>query len=132
MLPKENYCTLHFMQQLLQQVKIMQFQRDTPQNAKVPNWPELAVHKVWEHATRLPGVRPRLPDEWTGGRRTDKGFFWSTVIGQHPEWVQHLVNDCTRQRQERAAARELPPQQINLPHEVAQMLMQHEFQIRRK
>ena len=118
------------MQQLLQQLKIMQYQRGTPQNTKVPNWPELAVHKVWPHAIRLPGVRERLPDEWTGGRRTDKGFFWDTVLGQHEAWVKTLVNNCTQQRRRRAAGKEIAVQNINIPANIVRMLLDHDFQIR--
>ena len=110
----------------------MQYQHDTPQNVKIPNWPELAVHRVWEHARKLPGVLERLPDEWRGGRRTDKGFFWSTVAGQHPDWVQHLIDDCTRQRRARAARRVLPQATIVIPMETARMLLAHETGVHSK
>ena len=110
----------------------MQYQHDTPQNVKIPNWPELAVHRVWAHARRLPGVLERLPDEWMGGRRTDKGFFWSTVAGQHPDWVQHLNDDCTRQRRARAARRVLPQATIVIPMETARMLLAHETGVHSK
>ena len=120
------------MQQLLQQLKIMQLQGETPENVRIPPWPELAVRAVWPHAIRMPGVRERLPDEWTGNLRTDKKFFWATVVGQHQEWVARLVDDCTRQRRLRAAAREIPRETIQLRPEVARMLVQHEFQIQRK
>ena len=128
--PPRKGCDEVFMQQLLQRVKIMQHQREVPQNVKIPNWPELAVHRVWPHALRLPGVLERLPNEWNGGHRTDKGFFWSTMAGQHPDWVQHLINDCTRQRRIRAAARVLPRQTIQLDAGITEMLLQDEFQIR--
>ena len=110
----------------------MQFAREVPQNVKMSNWPELAVHKVWRHAVRLPGITERLPDEWDGGRRTDKAFFWSTVIGQHPDWVQRLVNDCTKKRRARATAKQLPRATIAIPENIARMLMGEEFQIRGK
>ena len=83
------------MQQLLTGEKIIQTQRDAPQNHRIPNWPELSVRNVYPVATRLPGVLERLPDEWTGNLRTDKNFFWCTVRAQHPRWVMALVNDCT-------------------------------------
>ena len=73
----------------------MQTKKEAPENITMKNWPELAVRKVWPFAIRLPGVRERLPAEWTGGLRTDKNFFWSTLIGQHEEWVKALVNNCT-------------------------------------
>ena len=107
-LPKESYCTLRFLQQCLQGVKTMQTAKEVPDSVHIPVWPELAVKKVWPHAIRLPGVAERLPDEWDGGTRTDKKFFWGTVLAQHDEWVSSLVNDCTRQRAERAAGRDLP------------------------
>jgi len=46
-LPKSDYCTLTFIQQLLTNEKIIQTQRDVPEDPHIPNWPELAVRKVW-------------------------------------------------------------------------------------
>ena len=46
-LPKESYCTLRFLQQCLQGVKLMQTAKEHPDSARVPVWPELAVKKVW-------------------------------------------------------------------------------------
>ena len=106
--------------------------REAPENFTIPNWPELAVHKVWEHATQLPGISERLPEEWTGGRRTDKKFFWWTVLAQHPEWVQDLVNNCTRQRKLRALAAQQPPRPIQIRHDIALMLVKHEYAIKGK
>ena len=126
-MPRAGYCTLRFMQQLLQGEKIIQEQGSTPENPEVPNWPELAVRKVFPHAIRLPGVQDRLPDEWNGGLRTDKKFFWCTVVGQHPAWVKQLVDNCTRQRRLRAAARDMPRETINIRHDIARMLVDHEF-----
>ena len=52
------------------------------------------------------------------------------MAAQHPQWVQHLLNDCTRQRKNRAAAKELPKETIPLDQEIANMLLSDEFQIR--
>ena len=107
-LPRPAYCTLDFLHQLLLEEKVVQTQSEVPTSINVPNWPELAVRKVWPFAIQLPGVAERLPDEWTGNLRTDRTFFWGTLIGQHRRWVADLVNDCTRQRRLRAAARHMP------------------------
>ena len=112
--------------------KVMMTKREAPENFKMPTWPELAVHKVWEHAYQLPGVSDRLPDEYNGGRRTDKQFFWKVVIGQHEAWVSALVNDCAQQRKARAKARVMPPQTIAVRREITQMLTAHETGIRGK
>ena len=78
--------------------KIMLGKREAPENFTIPNWPELAVHKVWAHAIRMPGVRERLPNEYDGGRRTDKKFFWKVLVSQHETWVMALINNCNQQR----------------------------------
>ena len=86
-LPRKEYCTLQFVQQLLTEEKAMQTQIEVPVMATIPPWPELALRKVWPEALQLPGIRERLPDEWTGGARTDRRYFWITLIGQHKRWV---------------------------------------------
>ena len=86
-LPRKEYCTLQFLQQLLTEEKAMQTQIEVPPMAAIPPWPELALRKVWPEALQLPGIRERLPDEWSGGSRTDRRYFWSTLIGQHKRWV---------------------------------------------
>ena len=114
-----GYCTLDFMHQLLQEEKTMQYQTDVPVHPNIPTWPELSVRAVWPEAIQLPGVRERLPDEWTGNLRTDRHFFWCTLIGQHSEWVAALVNDCTLQRRRRAEAKRLPRQTIQIRPDIA-------------
>ena len=96
------------MHQLLLGEKVIQTQSEVPQNLQIPNWPELAVRKVFPEAIQLPGVAERLPNEWTGNMRTDRNFFWSTVVGQHERWVSMLLDNCTRQRRRRAAERQMP------------------------
>ena len=111
----------------------MQFSREVPENTRVPLWPELAVHKVWDHAIRLPGIKERLPDEWDGGRRTDKTFFWSTVIGQHDAWVQQLIDDCTRKRHSRGIKQKvIKHDNIPIRADIARMLIAHETGVQGK
>ena len=110
-----------------------QFTNEVPENIKVPLWPELAVHKVWPQAIRLPGVLQRLPDEWDGGRRTDKQFFWTTVIGQHEDWVLDLIDNCTRQRRYRAVkTKEERRDNIPIRLDIAKMLISHEVGVQGK
>ena len=108
----------------------MQYQNEVPVNPAVPPWPELSVRRVWDEALLLPGIRERLPDEWGGGVRTDRHFFWCTLIGQHAGWVSALVNDCTNKRRRRAEARQLPRQTIQIRPAIARSLLAHETGIR--
>ena len=130
-MPRRDYCTLRFIQQLLQGVKVMQKQNEAAEDPDVPNWPELAVHKVWKHAEKLPGLLDRLPDEWQGGRRTDRQFFWASLIAIHEGWAMNLIDNCARQRKARKVKVKVQ-QQINMPIrvDIARMLVAHETGIK--
>lgn len=58
---------------------------------KVPIRPELSVEAVWPDAIQIPGVLDHFPDEWQGGRRVDRKFFWFVLCALHQDYVQHLI-----------------------------------------
>ena len=71
----------------------------------VPNWPELAMKKVWPMMIKFQVFRLRVPDEWDGGLRTDRNFAWAILYSVSEEFVVELVKDCRAQRSARIKAK---------------------------
>ena len=57
------------------------------EDLKIPNWPELAVRKIWVYALKFDEFKRRVPDEWDGGLRTDRTFFWTILFSVSEEFV---------------------------------------------
>lgn len=80
----------------------------------IPCWPELAVKKIWPLAIRLPGFVDYMPDEYEGGRRVDRTFFWGVLGTLNAEFVQHLVAQARTQRNAHRVQNAVPPTLINV------------------
>ena len=104
-LPREDYCTLHFLQQILGGDKQVLRSDQVAQKLNVPNWPELSVRKVWPMAIRFPLFKTRTPDEWYGNLRTDRQFFWTILFSVSDSFVIRLVDNCREQRIARLKAK---------------------------
>ena len=39
-----------------------------------------------------------MPDEWNGGSKTERNFFWGVLVTLAPEYAEQLVLDCREQR----------------------------------
>ena len=35
-----------------------------------------------------------MPDEWNGGAKTERPYFYQILITLAPEYVESLINDC--------------------------------------
>ena len=76
----------------------------------MPILPELSVGRIWRDAIRIPGFLDFMPDEWEGGRRVDRKFFWMVLTTQHPEWVKHLIKGSREARNRHREEMKIPQQ----------------------
>ena len=114
-MPKLGYSTTRHHQHVLTDVKRVFRIVEVAQLAQhVPHWPELSVQRIWPLAIQFPLFFQYMPDEYDGGRRVDRGFFWGVLGTLEPEFVRHLVDEARRQRQVHRAARAVPPTLINV------------------
>ena len=85
----------------------MLHQRDVNHAYKVPAWPELAVKMIWPYAVQFPDFRTYIPDEWEGGIRGDRPFFYTILQTIAPEYVSALINQCSELRAQRKSKAQL-------------------------
>ena len=106
---------MHFLQQIVTGRKSYIMLVDI-KPIKVPIRPELSVATVWPDAIRIPGVSDHVPDEWDGGHRVDRKFFWGILTSLHPEYVQHLIKGSREARNAHRALQAVPQQQLLEPN----------------
>jgi len=72
--------------------------RESINDAPVPNWPELAVARVWGHAKQFPEFNKRIPDEWDSGAslRADRKYFYGILRNVSGNLVSSLIEDCKK------------------------------------
>jgi hypothetical protein len=45
-----------------------------------PLWEELGIQKLWPMAMSVPNFMKYIPDEWEGGHRADRKYFWAVLM----------------------------------------------------
>ena len=98
-LPSKSFCTLNFLQQLTREEKTP-LSKGACRRYKVPNLPELSIKRMWPEALKDRTFLKFMPDEWEGGKRVDRTFFWHVLTTLQPEYVDALIEDCRKQRRE--------------------------------
>ena len=76
-------------------------QRHVNHAVKIPTWPELAVVLIWPSAQMFPDFLKYVPDEWRGGPRADRSFFYTVLQTLAPEYVSALLQECRELRDQR-------------------------------
>ena len=94
-LPRGKSCPLLFMQQILSNENRV-LNKNEVRNLKVPLWPELVVHRIWQQAVQLPDFAEHMPGDWTGNHKTERPFFYGVLTSLAPEYVEQLIIDCRR------------------------------------
>ena len=82
------------------------FKRVEVRDLQVPLWPELSIARIWVEAIRLPGFADHVPSEWKDGNGVDRVFFFRILSTLAPDFLVTLIEDCRRQRTNKAMAQE--------------------------
>ena len=90
---------MNFMQEILLDVKCV-FKNSEVKMLKVPLWPELALMRIWPQAILLPSFRHYMPKEWNGNKKTERTFFFRILGTLAPDYLQSLIADCRKKRDE--------------------------------
>jgi hypothetical protein len=70
----------------------------------VPLLPELAVKNIWLQASEIPEFLSFMPNEWTGGKKADRNYFWGVLTALAEEYVVALLEDVRHIRYLRKAS----------------------------
>jgi hypothetical protein len=89
-------------------------EKEILESAQVPDfepplWEELGVQKIWPMALTVPHFMKYIPDEWEGGLRADRKFFWGILMFLNQDFTLGLVQDCEQQRKDRKSKASLGP-----------------------
>jgi hypothetical protein len=93
----------------------------------IPMWEELGVKKMWPTAMEIPGFMDFIPDEWDGGIRTDRDYFWSIVFHLAEGFTVGLIQDCTEQRAARLKQKAVGPNLTMIRPEFLELLAEFPF-----
>ena len=125
-LPPLNRCSLLFMQQITRGEKLTIKLHQKP-GLTIPAWQELSIRNVWPHACRIVTFRLYMPDEWTATKKTERKFFFNILTFLAPNFVQDLVREARRMRQNHYERQQLAPLDITLTQEWATALLGEPF-----
>ena len=94
-------------------------------NIDVPALPELSIEKMYPQACKIRDFRKYMPNTWTTCRKIERDYFWKICSTLKPAWVQSLIADCRRQRQERKDKKQKQPTLMTICRDFAiEMLAQ--------
>jgi hypothetical protein len=98
----------------------------------IPQWEELGVKKQWSTAMQIPGFMDFIPDEWAGGIRADREYFWVIVFKLDENFTKSLIEDCAQQRHERSKMKAVGPNFTQILPEFLALLSEHQFHTKGK
>lgn len=96
-LPPKGKCSLNFLHLILSGQKLA-VRTTQVHPLKIPKIPELSVQRMWPLATRHPKIMGFLPDEWKGGPKTDRTFFFQIWVYLECAMVEEIISDVRKQR----------------------------------
>lgn len=70
----------------------------------MPLLPELAIKKLWSQVILIPDFLSYMPNEWAGGKKADRNYFWGVLTAIAEEYVVALVDDVRKIRATRKAS----------------------------
>ena len=118
------------MQEILSNQKRF-FYKNNVRSLRVPLWPELSVAKIWLEADKLSTFKHYMPSDWDGGNKVERPFFWTILITLAPEYVEHLIIDCRKQRLLAAQEKSLASRPINITPNWVEPLLSQPFMSRK-
>ena len=80
----------------------------------MPLLPELAVKNLWSHVSLIPDFLSYMPNEWVGGKKADRNYFWGVLTAIAEEYVVALVDDVRAIRATRKASLANAPRLIQI------------------
>ena len=93
-----------------------------------PQWPELAITKLWPSVVACPLISKYLPDVKPAGKRQfDREFFWHVVATAHPEYYKKLVTDAIEQRNSMCQQAKKVHQIITIKSEILKEILETPF-----
>jgi hypothetical protein len=67
-------------------------------NVVIPKLPELAVHRQWVEAIKLPNFLKFMPDDFNGDSRTPRAFFYGVLCTLAPMYIKVLLENINELR----------------------------------
>ena len=128
-LPRPNYCSLHFLQQILSDEKQVLNTTNVSQRNLNELFPELAVKNVWPlvKGKQLDKYLPTAELEME--RHCDKKFFWGVAFTITPEWAEEYYQKIKRSRKkEKKVAKKV----IKISAKHRDLMLKHDFKSKSK
>ena len=93
-MPETDYCTLEHLQAILLDDKYCIPAANHAQ-IRVPNYPELAIKKMWPVLQAIPDIEMFLPDNWLPDmKRVDVKYVWKVAAFLDEVFVVKLLDEC--------------------------------------
>ena len=125
-LPQQGKCTIHFMQQILRDEKLVLDRQFIP-NLVIPNWTELGVKTIWPQACKLDTFLRYMPDGWAGTDKIERKFFFGVLTSIAPMFIQTVINQARQMRYDHKLDRQMPTNQMQISEKWADMLLSQPF-----
>ena len=99
----------------------------------VPKLPELSINKIWPLAIQIPNFLKYLPLDWKpANHKVERDYFWDIMHALAPEFVDALIADSRKQRNENKRKKKVAANTITFSYEIAAQLLAHDFISSRK
>ena len=93
----------------------------------VPAWPEFGIERTIAHACSVRHFVKHIPTEWDTARKVERDFYWGILCTLATDWVQKMMDDCRKQRDDARQSKLQPPEMIDVLTNYAQELLRAPF-----